>query len=305
VKVMSQTGANAEQLRETIVDQSFKAMGLSDSGLARRLLRPVFRLPAGRFSQLAAGFDRSVADVGLCETSRRYLPSFIEKAEVRGVEHIPAEGPLLMVSNHPGAFDGFVIASNLPRCDLKIVISGVPFVRALPAVEGYLIYLDQDAHQRMTVVRSMIRHISGGCMLLIYPSGRVDPDPEFVPGAREALELWSPSLELVLRKAPQTQVVVTIASGVLAPGWMRNPLVRVLKQGWERQRLAEFFQTMQLMLFPGSLTFSPKVSFAEPVIGRQLIESGGRGGVMPTIINRAQQLLDDHMASTAFQSMID
>lgn len=300
---MSQVEVNAEQLREKIIDQSFTAMGLSETGLARKLMRPIFRLPAGHFSQLAADFNQSVAEVGLCETSRRYLPDFIEKAEVRGTENIPAEGPLLIVSNHPGAFDGFVIASNLPRCDLKIVISGVPFVRAIPSMEGYLIYLDQETHQRMTVVRTMIRHLSQGGMLLIYPSGRVDPDPEFVSGARDALELWSPSLELVLRKVPQTQLVVTIASGVLALGWMRNPLVRALKQGWERQRLAEFFQTMQLMLFPGSLKFTPKVTFARPVVGRQIIESSGRGEVMPAIIKRAQDLLEEHMAFSSKQDM--
>ncbi len=298
---MAQDQNFVNTLRETITDQTFTAMGLSNSSGARRLLRPFVRLPANRFAHLAARFDQDVAQLGFRGAVRKFLPQFSADTDIHGREHIPQVGPLLIASNHPGNLDGFVIAANLPRDDLKVVISDVPFVQSLPSTKKYLIYSAPNAHQRMTAVRSILRHLGQAGTLLIFPSGRVDPDPEFMPGAQQALELWSPSLELILRKVPQTQVLVTIASGVLAPGWLSNPLVRALKQGWERQRLAEFFQTMQLMLFPGSLRFTPRVTFAEPVVGSQLLESVERGEAMQAIIDRAQRLLQDHISSTSSQ----
>ena len=127
----------------------------------------------------------------------------------------------------------------------------------------------------------------------------VDPDPDLLPGAYQALENWSPSIELMLKKAPDSQLLVTIVSGVLSRGWLNSPITRLQKEVWRQRKLAEFFQIMQQMLFPGSLKLSPRVSFAKPVMASKLLEEAGDQRVHRLIIQRAQALLLDHTGSEA------
>lgn len=284
--------ANVESLRRFITHEIFKALGVS-AGWAQRLFGPLFRPPTQRFAQLAAAFDERVAQYGFCEAARWVLPRFARAVVAHGSEHIPTEGPLLIASNHPGTCDSLAIAAQVPRRDLKIVATSVPFIRGLPATASHLIYCaQQDVHERMAVVRAAIRHLREGGALLIFPSGRIDPDPALLPGAAQRLDSWSPSLEVMLRCAPQTQVLVTIVSGVLASEWLRSPITRLRKELGDRQRIAEFFQVMQQMLFPRDPLVDPAISFSPPVTGAEL----GGGDVTRRIVERARALLEAHGA---------
>lgn len=288
------SSANVESLRRFITSEIFKALGLSAEWV-QRLFAPLFRPPTQRFAQLAVAFDERVAQVGFCEAARWVLPHFARAVVTHGSEHIPIEGPLLIASNHPGVCDSLAIAAQVPRRDLKIVATSVPFIRGLPATASSLIYCAQrDAHERMAVVRAAIRHLREGGALLIFPSGRIDPDPAVLPGAAQRLEIWSPSLEVMLRCAPQTQVLVTIVSGVLASEWLRSPITRLRKELGDRQRIAEFFQVMQQMLFPHDLLVDPAISFAQPMTSEEL----GGGDVLSNIIEQARALLEAHSART-------
>ncbi|HTX78368.1 MAG TPA: hypothetical protein VMC62_01805, partial [Longilinea sp.] len=100
----------ASDLKTKLVDEIIKAFGMSKSRLAKVLLRPVIMPAAMRFAELAVGFDNDVALYGFREAARRVLPIFTREVHARGMEHIPASGPLLIVSNHPGTVDGLVIA---------------------------------------------------------------------------------------------------------------------------------------------------------------------------------------------------
>jgi len=79
----------------------------------------------------------------------------------------------------------------------------------------------------MVAIRAGIRHLRDGGALLIYPSGIVDPDPDLAPGLAESIDTWSGSLDVFLRRAPQTCVVPTIVSNVLSRRYFDNPLVRI------------------------------------------------------------------------------
>ena len=100
-----------------------------------------------------------------------------------GKERIPEEGPLIVASNHPGAYDSIAIISNLPRQDLKVIVSDVPFLRSLPAVSQRLIFTPSGPYSRMAALRGLLRHVQEGGAALIFPSGLVDPDPAFMPEA--------------------------------------------------------------------------------------------------------------------------
>jgi hypothetical protein len=143
----------------------------------------------------------------------------------------------------------------------------------------------------MTVIRQGIRHLKQGGALLIFPGGQVAPDPAILPGAHEALSNWSPSVEIFLRRVPETRVLVAIVSGVLTPGWLRHPLVRMRKGQRERQLLAEFLQVIQGMVLGRRASISPRVSFGKPMVAAELAAAEGRYGVMSAIIKDGQRLL--------------
>ena len=294
---MDPNQAQVDIIRETITDEIFYALGLSRSGWARRIFGTIFRRPASRFAELAVSFDYTVSEQGLCQASRQFIPQFIESVQVSGEEHIPADGPLLITTNHPGTYDGFLITANLPRDDFKLIISGVPFVQSFPATSRYLIYTPYDSQERIKTVRTAVRHLKNGGALLIMPRGNVDPDPAFMPGAHEALDLWSPSLALFLRQVPHTSVQVTIVSGVLDPKFLRNPIVKIRRGDVEQQKLAEFIQIMTQLFSSRKVSINPSISFAPLLTPTALQGVNGTQGLMHLITTHAHEALDDHIST--------
>ena len=47
--------------------------------------------------------------------SQWLLSQLVTGVTVRGAEAIPLTGPLIVVSNHPGAYDSVAILASLPR----------------------------------------------------------------------------------------------------------------------------------------------------------------------------------------------
>ena len=294
---MDPNQAQVDTIKETITDEIFYALGLSRSGWSRRVFGTIFRRPASRFAELAVSFDNTVSEQGLCQASRLYIPQFIESVQVSGKENIPANGPLLITTNHPGTYDGFLITANLPRDDIKLIISGVPFVQSFPATSSYLIYTPYDTQERIKTVRTAVRHLKNGGALMIMPRGNVDPDPAFMPGAHEALDLWSPSLALFLRQVPKTSVQVTTVSGVLDPKFLRNPIVKIRRGGVERQKLAEFIQIMTQLFSSRKVSINPSLSFAPLLSPTALQNASDTQGIMSLIITHAHDAMDDHITT--------
>ena len=291
---------NAEYLQRTIIDEAFWVMGLADRKWARRLVEPLFRPIVGRFARLAAGFENDVAQIGLREAIRARMDQFVKGVDISGDERLPAISPLLVVANHPAAYDFFLVAATLPRDDSRLIVSNINILRRLPATSEHFIFIASsqdesvmgDVHSRMSAVRASVRHLKAGGALMVFPSGRVDPDPGVSPeGAREALSLWSPSIELFLRKAPETQVVVAMVSGVLSPGWYHSPVTWLRREPHNKQKVAEIFQVMQQLLFPNSLKLKPKIAFSRPVTVEEL-KASDSNGILPALTAEASSLID-------------
>lgn len=286
--------SDVEALTQFITDEIFKLFKASPHSWARRSFGPFFRLPTHRFAQVACTFDHYVAEFGFREAAMRILPVFAQAFEAHNVENIPQHGPLLITSNHPGTCDSLVIAANIPRPDLKIVATGVPFVQGLRNAAQFLIYTTRDVHERMMVVRSAIRHLQDGGALLIFPTGTIDPDPALSPQASGDLGKWSPSIEVILRHVPQTRVLLTIVSGVLSARWRWNPFVRLMGDDHKQRSVAEFLQVIQQMIFPNSLNVTPRLTFSNPYTTDDLASMGQ--GLLYGMIEHARCLLEDHMA---------
>jgi len=190
--------------------------------------------------------------------------------------------------------DGLAIAASLPRQDLKIVVSGVPFFHNLSSIHEHLIYTAQDGHGRMLVLRNAIRHLRAGGAVLIFPSGLVDPDPSLFPDAWQSLQTWSSSLALMLEKAPSTRLLITAVSGVLAPECWRHPLVRLRQPMWEKQKLAEFIQVIQQLVLGRRYRIVPQVIFAEPLTLSELRLGEKVEDTMQAIRAHAQKLMEGY-----------
>ncbi len=280
-----------QSLRSSLLDDMLKDLVILKREWIAGLLRILAWRSATRFAEIAAIFDDYVGRLGFNEAMRQIMPYFVSDINVHGDHIVPAQGPLLVISNHPGTYDSIAISAALPRNDLKIVASGFPFLRRLPAASQHLIFVSDAVQGRMTSVRSAIRHLQEGKALLIFPSGRVEPDPAVLPGASKSMSAWSPSLELILRRAPETQVLITIASGVLSPVFLNNPLVRLWREKRDPQAVAEVIQVVVQMLFPHHVQLMPSVSFDPPLTLPELMDQHSGDSILDSIINRARQSL--------------
>jgi hypothetical protein len=291
---------DAHSLEKAIIDEAFWVMGFDRRPWLRRMAEPLFRLPIGRFSRLAAYFENSVAQKGLHDAIGDFMSQFVFDIDIIGAENLPAEGPLLIAANHPAAYDFFLIAATLPRDDMKLVASNINIVRRLPATADHFIFIGSkevmgDTHSRMAAVRASLRHLKQGGALLIFPTGTVDPDPAVYPeGARQSLKNWSPSLDLFVRRVPETKIVVAIVSGVLSKRWYKSPVTWLRQEPHNKQKVAEIFQVMQQLYFPNTIKLRPCLSFSRPLTVDLLRGGESQDDIVPTLITEAQTQLEFH-----------
>jgi 1-acyl-sn-glycerol-3-phosphate acyltransferase len=286
---------DVEALTQYITDEVFRLFKQSPESWVRRTFGSAIRLPAHRFASLAVTFDTYVAEYGLREAAQRILSNFITHFEARNLENIPREGPLLITSNHPGTIDSLVITANIPRPDLKIVATGIPFIESLRNAADHLIYTPRKGiHERMIVVRSAIRHLQDGGAVLIFPSGQIDPDPALSPVEAKEFRRWSHSVELMLERVPQTQVLLTVISDVLSARWRWNPLVRLMGDDLKQRSVAEVLQVIQSIVLPGLNRVAPRLTFSNPLTTDELAETDHP--MLDEMIERARCLMEDHLA---------
>ena len=136
---------------------------------------------------------------------------------------------------------------------------------------------------------------------MIFPSGRVEPDPAILSNARAALQNWSPSIELFLRKVPDTQVMVTIVSGVLAPIFLHNPLIRMWSGVRDPLAIAEVTQIVTQMMLKKRFRMTPRISFDIPRTVEELRRD--YESAYQSILAKASNLMANHLP--AAESVFD
>ena len=250
------------------MDDLLQSFGFQDARRGRALLRALFYLPARRFAGQMAAFDERVGRVGLQVGSAETLTGYSSPVEVYGLEHIPTQGPLLVLSNHPGMTDTLVLFSTLPRADLKVVAAERPFLKALQNVSQQLIYVAEDATQRMGVVRAATGHLRRDGAILTFPAGEIEPDPASMPGAAERLAHWSESIAVFARLVPDLQILTAIVSGVIWPRALTHPLTRLRRLPQDRERLGATLQILIQTLLPFYHPITTRVAYSLPLCVR-------------------------------------
>lgn len=286
-------------LADDLVFELNKSLGFSKGGLSHSLLRPLVWKPMYRFSELATIFENRLVQEGWQKASAWFVAQFVDQIKSLGTDLLPQEGPLLVASNHPGAYDSLVISSMVPRDDLKIIASDIPFVKKLPNTSKHMIFTDLDPHSRMQAGRKALRHLKNGGALLVFARSTMDPDPAFMPNAEAELTRWTSSLGLFLRSVPQTRVAVSIISGVLCPRFLDHPATHFRRGRINKQRLSEFFQVMHQLMSPGKLMVTPNLSFGEAYSLEDMGLEGSRDieKITKVVIKEAQKHFKEHEAS--------
>lgn len=289
-----QCAVSAKELTQLLLDDLLVDVNDSRQRI-QSFLKTLMWPPARRFAGLAAAFDETVAQVGFRDSVRQVLSTFACDVQRRGYETIPETGPLLIASNHPGSCDSLLIAACLPRDDLKIIAAEFSMLRGLPSASRHLIFLEsrKGSPRNFSVVRAAIRHLRSGGALLIFPGGCIEPDPSILPeGAAEALHGWSRSIELLMRKVPQTRVQISIVSDVLMPAFVHNPIITRWQGPRDALVVAGILQTIVQMFLPEWLELRPTISFGRPKTSEEL----GRGNhsLYQSLIAEAGYVLQNH-----------
>jgi hypothetical protein len=282
-----------QQLDNSFIFEIVKAMGLPQTKLTQSMARLFFGRATNRFSEMVLELDRQIEQNGSAAGARWLLTHFVAGHEAAGLENIPKEGPLLIVSNHPASYDGIVVSAYINRPDYKIIIGEIPPYRYLPHVSQHAIFSPpaKNTFGRMSTVRNAIRHLKEGGALLIFPRGGIEPDPAFMPNPDSEFDNWSYSLEIFLKHVPQTRVLVAIVSGVIAQAAMRHPITWFRAARPDRQRLAFIYQIIR-QIWSGREIYglTPQVTFGE------VLSSADHLRILVEVEQAARRTLKKHLS---------
>jgi Acyltransferase len=296
---MKENAALTNLLTENLVCEIAKALALPPTQRVKKIIAWLTGRALHRFTELASQLDCVVGEEGIAGGARWLLPRFVKGHSAQGVEEIPPTGPLVIASNHPAFVDSLVISAYVPRRDYKVIIGEIPFFKNLPNIRKNAIFAPDatDAMGRMQVIRDVIRHLKNDGAILIFPRGSIEPDPAWMPHPGAEFDHWSRSLEIFLRHVPQTQVLVTIVSGVISKAAMYHPITWLRKARPDRQRLAFMVQFMHQMI-AGKETFglAPHVTFGD-LVSADAKHTNDREHMLQTITQSAQDVLKAHMAN--------
>ena len=282
-------------LSRSLVVELAGSIGLRKSRLAQKIIWPIFKPVTDRLATIGLTFDRNAEKIGFSKAMGITLQDFSNQVSCRGTEGFPLEGPILVLSNHPGTYDSLVIASTLGRDDLNFIAGDIPFLRSLPQAYRHFFTITDWINDRAVATRKAIRHLRQNGAMLIYGYGHIDPDPAVYDDAESYLEHWVPSVDLFLKTAPQTRILPCIVSHVVSPKWRKSLLYNLRKNLIDRRRLVEFGQVSYQLLFPRRLQTSPRISFAAPAGLEELRKESGTESVLPALIARVKELFQSHI----------
>lgn len=272
-----------DALTRLCAGEILSAFGLGGVVHGRLPLELAAWLPARHLARQVLTYDTLVGESGLGVGGAWALGRMSRDAVVEGRDNVPREGPLLLVSNHPGLADAVALFAATPREDLRVVAAKRPFLEALPNTSRYLLTVNESSPGRLGVVRAATRHLRRGGAVLTFPGGKIEPDPAVLPGAMEALKHWSASVDLFARRTPGLTVVPVVVSGVVSPAALSNPLTRLRRRKRDREWLAATLQMLTLgEAYLRDVTV--RVTFGRPI--------GGGANVSGAVLAETRRLME-------------
>lgn len=252
---------DAEQIRALTavnVGDVLSAIGLENAPApVRATVGRLFRRPSRGLALQLAAFDAAIGREGLPAASAMLLAQLGPVARVTG--SVPAEGPTLVVANHPGLFDAPALFTCLPRTDVTVLARDRPVLRSLPCLHERMIAVP-EAGSGTGALRCAASRLREGGLVVTFPGGTIEPDPGVRPGAADAVADWSRSTRLLARLVPGLQIVPTGIGGSHTARALGHPLTRLRRRPDDRDWLGTVLQ----VLLPALRTSEVRVAFGEP-----------------------------------------
>src|SRR5437867_836125 len=215
------------QIARIVAHESAETLVGRPAGLrvevVRRLIRPVANHVAGRF----VTYDRALGEAGLRHGSAWIVDEATGGLAVEGRECVPAQGPLLVVANHPGLSDAVALLAAIGREDAWIVAANYPFLRAMRLASRRFLFVSDDRSDSLSAFRRIVSRLRAGETVLVFPAGGIELDPALSrDAALGSLATWSRSIELLARLACGTIVIPAAISGVVSRSAFDHPLAK-------------------------------------------------------------------------------
>jgi hypothetical protein len=281
-----------ETLTRINLDDLVSSFGWQDYPLPASILRRIFASPARMFAEQIAGFDRVVGESNLVEASRRIMrTNYVRDVRVHGCGHVPANGPALFLSNHPGMADTISLFAAINRPDLKIIALHRLFLETLTNTTRQLFFIDGDPAKRMNAVRQVASHLKNGGAALTFPAGEIEPDPDLNDDALDSLDNWTDSAAVFMRFAPTVKIVPVLVSGVIWERTARHPLTRLKRTRMEREKLAAALQLLAMVARNAKPT-TVHVRFAKPITLEE-VGSTETQAIHQVVIQRMKDLIQN------------
>jgi hypothetical protein len=285
-----------DRLTQINLDDLVSSFGWVERPVLASILRRSFTNPARKFARQMAEFDNAVGQRKLCAASLELVQKlYVREVRIDGREHLPSDGPVLFLSNHPGMMDTISLLAAIDRSDLKVVALHRPFLVSLENTARHCFFVSDEPGQRINVIRQVCGHLRHGGSALSFPAGQIEPDPRIYPGALESLDSWTDSVELFMRFAPETIVVPVLVSGVIWEKTAHHWLTRLKRTRPERERFAAAFQLLVTILREVRPT-TVQVRFAKSISMAE-IEPSGQTDIHQVVISRMRELIHTESAA--------
>ncbi|WP_043113821.1 lysophospholipid acyltransferase family protein [Solimonas soli] len=174
------------------------------------------------------------------------------------LEDIPAEGPLLVVANHPyGAAEGLALADLFLRRRRDVRLLANTLLQTLPELAPLVVPVDVfKSGVNGASIRSALRHLNDGGVLIVFPAGEVS---RVDWSARQVSDPpWSPTVAVLARRSG-ARVLPLFVEG--------RPRLRSLAAGVVNTRLRTALLARDLLALRGRTL---GLRLGEPVEPREL-----------------------------------
>lgn len=200
---------------ETRLTDSTSAIGIFVNSFAR-----LFHRPLG-LKKIELVTQKLTAD------NRENVPFWIKFSEAFGLDikvdesafaHIPREGGLVIVSNHPmNGVEGIALAAVISkvRPDVKIVMT--PLLKMIPRAAESAIFANPYGGEAARIEnvearKQMEDHMRSGGAMIIFPSGTVSGKNKLSDNYAED-GVWKKGVYDLVRKVPETRVMPIFVEG--------------------------------------------------------------------------------------------
>ena len=280
-----------DALTEINISDLISSFGWEKRPLLAAALRRLFISSARKFAQQIVDFDEDTGQTNLAEASRKLMHKYyVNDVRVYGRENVPASGPALFLSNHPGMADTLSLFAAINRPDLKIIALHRPFLVSLGHVTKQLFFIDGDSAKRMHAVRQVSAHLRNGGAVLTFPAGKIEPDPTVYQGASASLNDWTDSAGVFMRFVPQTKIVPVLVSGVVWKKTAQHWFTYLKRAREEREKLATAVQLLA-MVTQNIRPTTVHVQFAKPITADE-INSTRAEDIHQAVVLRMRDLIE-------------